>query len=515
MVFPEGPPPLEHLFEPGSNLLVRAPPTPATALRLRGGSGGSSGGDGGSGSGSGGGSGGVVSRVPGGLGRIVEFETDLFVGKMLVRGGPRPPPCSLSHHGFTDARAGPCARPHRAAAARARAWRAAPALRQPRGLEPSPPPAPPRQVLFRMPPEQQDHRVAELLEGRRRRMWVSARTPSGAGPRTRARARAPRAARQRCSWPASGRRGGCRLWAASGAANPPQQTRRHNPASRPGPWPPAPSSRALLAPPPPIPRGHVSADATGPPQARHLPGRPRVRWAGHDMGNGQPQGARGGKGGGAGGGGTRERASTPAPGCDAWVRLPRGPRQTRRRRGLRTHLPAPRMPSPPCATPAHRQAPGLRARCASPRPPSLRPASNGSPRGGLRAAAGACSGWPALDCSQPTLRCAAWRARAPGLIRPPHAGKCWGLGLRLACWKLTRRAANCCLPLSRASCRRRSASQAGQLPPLAAARRQPPCHGAPLRCSPGQRLATLRRKGLTARAVCRRLRRAARPSLPH
>jgi hypothetical protein len=65
MVLPEGPPPGEALFAPGSDLLVRAPPAVPAALRPHDADG-------------------VVSRAPGGLGRVVEFETELFSGKMLV-----------------------------------------------------------------------------------------------------------------------------------------------------------------------------------------------------------------------------------------------------------------------------------------------------------------------------------------------------------------------------------------------------------------------------------------------
>ena len=71
MVVPESlPPPGAEDFAEGSNLLVRAPlaalPTelrPAADSR------------------------GTVTLAEGGLGPVVEFETDLFVGRMMVRRG--------------------------------------------------------------------------------------------------------------------------------------------------------------------------------------------------------------------------------------------------------------------------------------------------------------------------------------------------------------------------------------------------------------------------------------------
>lgn len=96
MVRPEAPPPAEELFADGSNLLVRAP-VAALPTAVRGADGRDR-------------ADGFVTAAPGGLGETVEFETDLFVGRM--------------------------------------------------------------RVVFRVPPAQQDAYAAGLLAGKRRRMWV-------------------------------------------------------------------------------------------------------------------------------------------------------------------------------------------------------------------------------------------------------------------------------------------------------------------------------------------------------
>lgn len=123
MGLPEAPPPGEELFAPGSNLLVRAPlATLHTVLRPDA--------DGF----------GTLSTAPGGLGDTIDFETDLFYGKMKVRGHTAARSLQLN---LAGRRTLPCAsprQPHPAPRARARRSCSAclPSSRTPRSASCSP-----------------------------------------------------------------------------------------------------------------------------------------------------------------------------------------------------------------------------------------------------------------------------------------------------------------------------------------------------------------------------------------